>query len=132
MKNRKTIAILNKTDLPKKIYEEILKEKFEKIVAVSAKTGDGFLKLKKEIEKAAGTGKEDLSHGMLANQRQLQCAIKAENAVESGLRALKEGITLDAVSVCIDDAISALSELTGESASESVIERVFERFCVGK
>ena len=39
---------------------------------------------------------------------------------------------LDAVSVCVDDALDALCDLTGENASEAVIEQVFERFCVGK
>ena len=37
-----------------------------------------------------------------------------------------------AVSVCVDDALAALCDLTGENASEAVIEQVFERFCVGK
>ena len=39
---------------------------------------------------------------------------------------------LAGVSVCVDDALDALCELTGENASEAVIEQVFERFCVGK
>ena len=42
------------------------------------------------------------------------------------------GFGLDAVSVCVDDALDALCDLTGENASEAVIEQVFERFCVGK
>ena len=43
-----------------------------------------------------------------------------------------QGLGLDAVSVCVDDALDALCELTGENASEAVINEVFERFCVGK
>ena len=46
--------------------------------------------------------------------------------------AVEAGFGLDAVSVCVDDALDALCELTGENASEAVIEQVFERFCVGK
>ena len=47
-------------------------------------------------------------------------------------QAAAGGFGLDAVSVCVDDALDALCELTGENASEAVIEQVFERFCVGK
>ena len=47
-------------------------------------------------------------------------------------QALEVGETLDAVNVCIDSAIDSLLELTGERASEAVINEVFERFCVGK
>ena len=43
-----------------------------------------------------------------------------------------QGLGLDAVSVCVDDALDALCELTGENASEAVINEVFEKFCVGK
>ena len=42
------------------------------------------------------------------------------------------GVTLDAVGVCIDDAISYLLELTGQKASQAVIDKVFSNFCVGK
>ena len=38
----------------------------------------------------------------------------------------------EALSVCVDDALDALCDLTGENASENVINEVFERFCVGK
>jgi tRNA modification GTPase len=39
---------------------------------------------------------------------------------------------LDAVTVCLDTATENLMELTGEKASETVINDVFSRFCVGK
>ena len=52
--------------------------------------------------------------------------------VAGALDAAAGGFGLDAVSVCVDDALAALCDLTGENASEAVIEQVFERFCVGK
>ena len=54
------------------------------------------------------------------------------SAVAGALDAAAGGFGLDAVSVCVDDALDALCDLTGENASEAVIEQVFERFCVGK
>ena len=42
------------------------------------------------------------------------------------------GITFDAVTVVIEEAINCLLELTGERASEAVVDKVFARFCVGK
>ena len=41
-------------------------------------------------------------------------------------------MTLDAIGVSLDDAIAALLELTGERVTESVVNEVFARFCVGK
>jgi tRNA modification GTPase len=45
---------------------------------------------------------------------------------------VQDGFTLDAAGVCIDDALDALYSLTGENATESVIDEVFRSFCVGK
>ena len=54
------------------------------------------------------------------------------DAVAGALDAAAGGFGLDAVSVCVDDALDALCDLTGENASEAVIEQVFERFCVAR
>ena len=61
-----------------------------------------------------------------------RAALRARDAVTGAREAIEAGFGLDAVSVCVDDALDALCELTGENASEAVIEQVFERFCVGK
>ncbi len=42
------------------------------------------------------------------------------------------GMTLDAVTISLEQAAGALAELSGERISESVVDEVFSRFCVGK
>ena len=49
-----------------------------------------------------------------------------------GIEALAAGETLDAVSVCLEQAADALLTLTGRRASAEAIDKVFEQFCVGK
>ena len=51
---------------------------------------------------------------------------------EEAVQALEEGVTLDAVSVCLDEAIGPLLELTGRRVSDAVVDAVFAQFCVGK
>ena len=41
-------------------------------------------------------------------------------------------MTMDAVNVSLDCSISALLELTGERATEKIVDNIFEQFCVGK
>ena len=79
-----------------------------------------------------GTSQIDPHAASLSGQRQLSAALRARDAVAGALDAAAGGFGLDAVSVCVDDALAALCDLTGENASEAVIEQVFERFCVGK
>ena len=41
-------------------------------------------------------------------------------------------MTPDVITVSVEDAVSALLELTGERVNEAVVNEVFARFCVGK
>ena len=84
------------------------------------------------VARLLGTGSIDPHAASLSGQRQLSAALRARDAVAGALDAAADGFGLDAVSVCVDDALDALCDLTGENASEAVIEQVFERFCVGK
>ena len=56
----------------------------------------------------------------------------ALDSLREGEQALALGLTLDAVTVCVEGALHALSALTGEQVSEEIVDRVFEEFCVGK
>ena len=74
----------------------------------------------------------DLSDGMIANERQRLCALEAQTALKEALDTMLSGMTLDAVNVMIDQAIDALLQLTGEKATEKIVDQVFHHFCVGK
>jgi len=74
----------------------------------------------------------DLDGGLLSSERELSAAQEAKRAVNEAREALANGVTLDAVAVCLEDAAAALGQITGETVSESVIEKVFAQFCVGK
>ena len=69
---------------------------------------------------------------LLTNARQAEAANRARSAVERGAEALKAGLSPDAVVADVEEAMSALGELTGRTVSEDVTARIFERFCVGK
>ena len=46
--------------------------------------------------------------------------------------ALDGGFTPDAILTDAEEALEALGELTGRTAKEEIVSRIFERFCVGK
>ena len=127
--NRPHLAILNKTDLPQKA--DLSESPITNWIKISAKF-DSVDPIEEALESVLGTADLDAEAGIIANDRQLDCVTRAHTAVCDAISALERGFTFDAVGVCIDDAISALCELTGERASESVVDEVFSRFCVGK
>ncbi len=126
------IGVINKTDLEQKVDVEYLKEHLENIVFISAKDGEGYDELKNLIEKIAGTADFNPSEGILANERQRVAVLNAKNALEEGKNALMVGMTFDAITVALEEAIENLLELTGERTSDVVIDKVFHNFCVGK
>lgn len=126
------IAVINKTDLPAKINMEYIQSKFTHIVYISAISGDGLQDLKSAVADVFKTASLNPADGMLFTERQRDAARRAGECMEEALDALLSGMTLDAVTVSIDGAISALLELTGERATEAVVDSVFSHFCVGK
>ena len=127
-----SIAIINKADLQQNIDSEYINSRFKQIVSISAQSGDGLQSLTEAV--AAVTGIENLSESepLLATERQRDCAARCLQALDEAADALTMGVTLDAVAVSIDGAINAILELTGERATEAVVNEVFARFCVGK
>ncbi len=129
---RTVIPIINKTDLEKRADISVIENKLGKCVALSAKDGEGYDELCETVATLIGTKDFDTSAAMLANERQRICCETALASLNEALEAIDFGLTLDAIGVCIDGAIAALLELTGQKASEAVVDEVFKQFCVGK
>ena len=127
-----SIAIINKTDLEQKIDINYIQEKINKIIYISAVSGEGKEEIVKAVEEIAGTVNLNPSEGILSNERQRVAVSNALASVKEAKFSLKMGMTFDAVTVSLEDAISELLELTGEKTSDEVIDRVFHNFCVGK
>lgn len=130
--NVPSIAIINKTDLEQKIDIKYISSKISKIIYISAVSGEGREELENAVEEIAGTANLNPSDGILSNERQRLAVSNALNSVKEAKTALEMGMTFDAVTVSLEDAISELLELTGEKTSDEVIDRVFHNFCVGK
>lgn len=131
-KSKKAVAIINKNDLERRLDTTKIIDCFDSMVEISAKNQTGHQELYKAIETVLGTFDLDASVGILANERQRDCAAKALSSIEKAIDTLNSKMTFDAVGVCIDDAISSVLSLTGEKVTETVVNEVFERFCVGK
>ena len=129
---KRVVCIANKTDLEEKADVSALESRFGSVVRISAKDPDCLDMVAKAVAAVSGLGKLDPGAGFIANERQRLCAEQARDAVNEALAALEGGMTLDAVSVMCETALDRLYELSGEQVSETVVDQVFRRFCVGK
>ena len=131
---RPAIAVLNKQDLAgeQDVPHGTLEPYFKKIVPMCAKDAVGLQALTDAVADLLGTAQLDPGAAQLCSARQLSAATRARNALAEAIRARQDGFGLDAAAVCLTDALQALCDLTGESATEATIDEVFETFCVGK
>ena len=132
LENAPALAVIYKTDLKTEMDIEYIKSKVKHIVFISAKNGQGTEELEKEVADIVGTSNLDASQGILATERQRSAAESALKSVNEAIETVRLGITLDAVTVVVEDAINSLLELTGERTTEAVVDKVFHQFCVGK
>ncbi len=130
--NKNVIAIINKIDGEQKIDKNYLNEKFKYVIEISAKNDEGTEKLVSVLEQLFINNKSDADEGIIANERQKQCLERAYSNVIEAKEVIEMGGMLDAVTVCLDSAAINLMELTGEKASDTVINDVFSRFWVGE
>ncbi len=101
-------------------------------VCVSALTGKGLDRLEEAVADLFPAGDSGEAGSLLTDQRQEEAALRARAAVRRALEALEGGLTPDAVLTDAEEALDALGELTGRTAREEIVERIFSRFCVGK
>ena len=102
-----------------------------KIVSISARTGNGILELCACVKNALLNGESVETRFSLGSERQ-------KNAVSEALERIRHALSLpadfgmDAVAQDLEDALDALSSVTGETTPDDILESVFSRFCVGK
>ena len=131
LQDKNCIGIINKTDVADIDHNSINKV-ITRWVDMSAKNGRGLEELAAAVKELTGIERLDPSAGNVINERQLACVRRAYESIEQALQDTKDGVTFDAVNVMIYDALDALYELTGDKVTETVINEIFARFCVGK
>ncbi len=124
------VAVLNKSDLPPRLTAADLAP--WPVVRVSALTGDGLEGLREAIRaEAAGRGLSHLEDLVLLGVQQGEALERARQAVGRALEGLGT-IYHDMLSVELEEAIRALGLVTGEDVDPHTLDRIFERFCIGK
>ena len=129
LEHRNAIALVNKSDLGSCIEPGELP--FVAVIYVCAKTGEGLDQLADMVD-AMFEGESPCDGSILTNARQYDAIRRAFDSMNSAIKALKLGLTPDAVLTDVEAAMEAMGEVTGATVREDITARIFERFCVGK
>ncbi len=129
--DKKVIVILNKIDLECKANLSLFCN--FNTVSMSIKENKGIDSLLNAIENIIiDSSLESDDSVMVSNIRHKNLLLSSKNAIEKALYTTKTHMPEDFVAIDIKEAISFLGDITGESLKDDIINRIFEKFCVGK
>jgi len=102
-------------------------------VPVSALTGQGLERLEEAIVELVWSGQVTASEApLVTSPRHKEALNRALDHVVAARAAYRAGAWSDLVAIDVAGAVNALGQITGQTASEELIETIFANFCVGK
>jgi len=134
-RNRAMIIVVNKADCPQQLEIVRLERLWSEvpIIRTSMLTGEGLSNLEQAIADLVLAGRTLYSESALVTSARHQEALRhaAENLRAASV-SLQQQLPLDFVSIDLRAAYDALGEVTGETASDDLLDRIFSEFCIGK
>jgi len=135
IKDKKTIVVVNKMDLPQQISLDLIYHTFgeDRVVKISAREKIGLDELENKVSKMIWDGHVVRSgEASLTNIRQKDVVVRAYESIRNAKSEVERSSSLEFVAPDLRDALDALGEIVGETATEEIINRIFENFCIGK
>lgn len=128
--NRKSITLINKVDLQEKMDLQGLD--LGETIGVSALNGYGINELKKRIKDLFFHGSIEVNDLMVTNRRHKEALLRAYEKMSAAKNAIDQGISLDLAAIDLNAAWNYFGEITGDTLSEDLVDKIFSDFCIGK
>ena len=134
-RERPVIIVVNKDDASQAIDMDELQRLWptSTVVHTSTRTGSGLPALEDTLAELVLAGKTVSSESVLVTSTRHQEALqRAAEHLRASQRSLEQDLPLDFVSIDLRAAYEALGEVTGEAASDDLLDTIFHEFCIGK
>ncbi|MCE5315205.1 MAG: tRNA uridine-5-carboxymethylaminomethyl(34) synthesis GTPase MnmE [Armatimonadota bacterium] len=137
-RGKPTIIVMNKIDLiPSERLPEVLSERSRAlghvgpILGTSAAIGLGIEELERQIAELAAASNSAESV-LVSNARHERLLVSSTESLNRALDTLLDGQPIDMLAIDLVDTRRSLGMITGETASDDLIDRIFGEFCIGK
>ncbi len=135
IRDRKAVVLLNKSDLPVSVTVQELQKAVQghPVISISAKQEEGLDKLEEILKSMFMEGEVSFNDQvMITNARHLACLQEAEKSLEMVRQSIEEGMPEDFFTIDLMEAYTQLGYILGEEVDEDLVNRIFEKFCMGK
>lgn len=134
IKDRKTIILLNKSDLPSAVIDNDIKKLIDsKVISVSAKEQSGIEELSQCVVSMFTDGEINYNDEIYISGERNKAAL--DNAYESlklVKRSIEEKMPEDFYTIDLMNAYEELGKIIGESVEDDLVNEIFSKFCMGK
>lgn len=132
-KKDRVVAVVNKTELDKKIDMDKIADKFGDIIEISAQSENGIAPLADAAESRFLDKSLDIeTDAVVFGARQNAALVKTAALLSEAIEILDSDGEIDAASFAVETAMAAISELDGRQVGEDIVSQIFSKFCVGK
>jgi tRNA modification GTPase len=134
-RNKNSLVAVNKIDLPSRLALSEVKSLSvgRNIFFISAKYGDGLQAIKKAIRQIAlGIDVHQNPDAIIANIRHKIILEKAISFLVHAKESILKNASPELIAIDLSDAMASVGEITGRTASEDILARIFSQFCIGK
>ncbi len=136
LKGKKSIVLLNKSDLAQKITAEEVRSFTENaypVIEISAKEETGIDAFEQTVEDLFYRGELSFNDEIyITSERQKAALLRAEESMKKVEESISLHLPEDFFTVDLMDAYAALGSIVGEEVGEDLIDEIFGRFCMGK
>ncbi|NLY85406.1 MAG: tRNA uridine-5-carboxymethylaminomethyl(34) synthesis GTPase MnmE [Tissierellia bacterium] len=135
VKDKKSIILLNKIDLPNKFSKSYIQSLIgdKLIIETSVASGIGVEVLEKSIKDMFYSGEVEIhSDTVITNLRHKNQLEKALENINSALNDIRNYIPIDCIEVDLKNCWDNLGEISGETIDEDILDKIFSEFCIGK
>ncbi|MDO4903078.1 MAG: tRNA uridine-5-carboxymethylaminomethyl(34) synthesis GTPase MnmE [Limosilactobacillus sp.] len=133
---KQRIVILNKTDLPRKVELDQLKEIVgsDAVIETSIVNHAGMDQLGERISTMFfDEGIESSQNNvMVTNARHIGLLRQADEALTDVLKGIADNMPVDLVQIDMTRCWEMLGEITGDSYQDELLDQLFSQFCLGK
>jgi len=130
--DRRTIAVLNKSDLPQRLTLPD-QERFVALVRITALSGDGVDHLKQTVCKQFlhSTASDSREFVALSRARHRDALVSADLCLQQFFGGLRD-LNLELLALDLRGALQAVGSVTGLTSTDDVLDLIFSSFCIGK
>lgn len=135
IKEKRSIILLNKTDLESVTDEKKLKTLVDDkaLITTSIKSGIGVDLMEEKIKEMFYGGQVEVnSDTTITNVRHKDLLVKALENIKGALEDIKMGVPIDCIEIDLRNCWENLGGISGDTIEEDILDKIFSEFCIGK